>query len=97
MDDTYCPVHEIECNKVKTLEDDMKRMVTMKFLSILIALFCIVVAGIFGVLSTQLSAHIDSSNAILKEISDRQHKFNTKLSLIMYKLKIEETNRRRGE
>jgi len=90
MNDTFCPVHEIECAKIKDLEIETKKMVTLKFLSILVAIFCVMIGGIFGVMSTQLSDHIDKSTKILENISDRQHTFNNRQSLIMYKLNIKD-------
>jgi len=85
MDD-YCAVHDIECAKIKDLEIEMKKMVTLKLLVILISLFSIVIGGIFGVLSTQINVSNDS----LHQISERQHVFNTRQSLIMYKLDIKD-------
>jgi len=87
MDD-YCAVHDIQCDKIKELEIEMKKMVTLKLLVILISLFSIVIGGIFGVLSTQ----INISNKSLHEISDKQHVFNTRQRLIMYKLDIKDSD-----
>ena len=90
MNDTFCPVHDIECSKIKDLEIEIKKMVTLKFLSILVGIFCIMIGGIFGVMSTQLYDHIDKSTMILEKISNRQHIFNTKQSLIMHELNIKD-------
>ena len=76
MNDTLCPAHE--------------KMVTFKVLSILVGIFCLMTGGIYGVLSNQLSDHIRGSNQVLKELSDRQHTFNTNQKLIMYKLEIKD-------
>ena len=90
MDTTYCPVHDIECGKIKDLEIETKKMVTFKVLSILVAIFCIMTGGIYGVLSTQLSDHISRSNKVLKELSDRQHTFNVNQRLIMHELNVKD-------
>ena len=76
MDETVCPAHG--------------KVVTFKVLTILVSIFCLMTGGIYGVLSSQLSDHIQGSNTVLKELSDRQHTFNVNQRLIMYELNVKD-------
>jgi hypothetical protein len=76
MNEALCPAHG--------------KVVTFKVLTILVGIFCLMTGGIYGVLSSQLSDHIQGSNTVLKELSDRQHIFNVNQRLIMYELNVKD-------